>query len=105
MAIVELGKTIIEWFMKPIDGAVESLKGMFNSAKNFLGFGDNSTPPPQAPAVPYQASTMNNQANNYNVNNNFNQNISTATPTQFANQTNEQIISSVYNVRQQNGAL
>lgn len=105
MAIVELGKSILEWFTKPIDGAVESLKGMFNSAKNFLGFGENSTQPPQAPAVPYQASTMNNQANNYNVNNNFNQNINTATPTQFANQTNAQIISSVYNIRQQNGAL
>ena len=70
-----------------------------------LGFGENSTQPPQAPAVPYQASTMNNQANNYNVNNNFNQNISTATPTQFANQTNAQIADSIYNIRQQNGAL
>ena len=104
-AIVELGKSILEWFTKPIDGAVESLKGMFSSAKNFLGFGGDENVP-QAPTVPLQASaTTQNQANDYNVNNNFNQNISSATPKAFADQTNSQITNSINFQRQNQGAL
>lgn len=99
---VWLGEQIYKYFKNPISDAIDSFK-------SFFGFGSeiqaSQTIIPQAPAVPYQASTMNNQANNYNVNNNFNQNISTATPTQFANQTNAQIADSIYNIRQQNGAL
>ena len=104
-AIIDLGKSIIEWFTKPIDGAVESLKGMFSSAKNFLGFGGD-TSVTQAPPVPLQSSaTTQNQANNYNVNNNFNQNISSATPKAFADQTNSQISNSIMLQRQNQGAL
>lgn len=109
---VTAGTAIKDFLLKPFEAFTKMFEGWWESTKNiggtiagWFGFGGNSTQPPQAPAVPYQASTMNNQANNYNVNNNFNQNISTATPTQFANQTNSQITDSIYNIRQQNGAL
>lgn len=109
---VTAGTAIKDFLLKPFEAFTKMFEGWWESTKNiggtiagWFGFGGNSTQPPQAPAVPYQASTMNNQANNYNVNNNFNQNISTATPIQFANQTNAQIADSIYNIRQQNGAL
>lgn len=109
---VTAGNAIKDFLMKPFEAFMDMFGGWWDSAKDiggaiaeWFGFGGGSTQAPQAPAVPYQASTMNNQANNYNVNNNFNQNISTATPTQFANQTNAQITDSIYNIRQQNGAL
>lgn len=109
---VTAGNAIKDFLLKPFEAFTKVFEDWWESTKNiggtiagWFGFGGNSTQPPQAPAVPYQASTMNNQANNYNVNNNFNQNISTATPTQFANQTNAQIADSIYNIRQQNGAL
>lgn len=61
---------------------------------------------PNPPQMPYQNSVVNKQqSNQYNVNNNFNQNISTATPKQFADNTNSQIVSSITDIRQQNGAL
>lgn len=109
---VTAGNAIKDFLLKPFEAFTKVFEDWWESTKNiggtiagWFGFGGNSTQAPQAPAVPYQASTMNNQANNYNVNNNFNQNISTATPTQFANQTNAQIADSIYNIRQQNGAL
>lgn len=116
------GETLVKYLVKPFEDFMSLFQWWLDKSKSvgstiagWLGFGDDKIEAPkieapkiealQAPAVPYQASTMNNQANNYNVNNNFNQNISTATPTQFANQTNAQIADSIYNIRQQNGAL
>lgn len=114
------GTAIVDFIMKPLDTIKATIKELFDwmgelgdavadkakalNPMNWFG-GDDAPTPAVAPAVPYRASTMNNQANNYKINNNFNQNISTATPTQFANQTNAQIADSIYNVRQQNGAL
>ena len=114
------GAAIVDFIMNPLDTIKATIKELFDwmgelgdavvdkakmlNPMNWFG-GDDAPAPAVAPAVPYRASTMNKQANNYKINNNFNQNISTATPTQFAKQTNAQIANSIYNVRQQNGAL
>ena len=109
---ITAGTAIKDFLLKPFEAFTQMFEDWWESTKNiggtiagWFGLGGNTSQVPQAPAVPYQNSTMNNQANNYNINNNFNQNISTATPTQFANQTNSQIADSIYNIRQQNGAL
>ena len=72
--------------------------GIFGGGKE-QGSGNLSPMIIPPPAVP------NNTNNNVNVSNNFNQNITSATPQQFANDTNKQIISSINNARQQVGAL
>lgn len=112
------GSALLEFLIKPFEafknmfsGWIDSVKNVGSTIKDWLGFGDtetnqNMTVIPQAPTVPYQNSVVNKQqSNQYNVNNNFNQNISTATPKQFADNTNSQIVSSITDIRQQNGAL
>lgn len=99
---IELGQNILNFFKKPLDDAISSIKSLGSGVMNFLGFGENQVP--QAPAVPLQASSTNAyQANRYDVNNTFNQQISTATPKQFADSTNSQIANSINNIRQQQG--
>lgn len=113
-----IGEGIINFLSKPFDEFAKKFDSWTNNIKNigstikdWFGFGDieanqNMTVIPQAPTVPYQNSVVNKQqSNQYNVNNNFNQNISTATPKQFADNTNSQIVSSITDIRQQNGAL
>lgn len=111
-----IGSAIIEFLTKPFEafykgfsGWVDSLKNVGNTISGWFGGGDIKANIPdhtQVPMVPPQASlTNNNQQSNINVNNNFNQTISTATPKQFADTTNSQIVSSITDIRQQNGAL
>lgn len=114
--IKTIGNTILNFLTKPFEafykgfsGWVDSLKNVGNTISGWFGGGDIKANIPdhtQVPMVPPQASlTNNNQQSNINVNNNFNQTISTATPKQFADTTNSQIVSSITDIRQQNGAL
>ena len=119
------GNALYDFIVKPFEDLfsmfsdwVSSFSDIGGTIKGWFGFGDDdkdkkekkketereAVRAPQAPSVPMQSSTMQ-QANNYNVNNNFNQNISSATPKQFADTTNSQIVGSITDIRQQNGAL
>lgn len=106
-----IGMELMNFITKPFkdfydsfDSWASSVKNMASQASSFFGFGD--TPAVVAPSVPQQSSVVNkSNQNNVNVNNNFNQNITTATPKQFADNTNQQIINSVNLQRQQQGAL
>lgn len=63
---------------------------------------------PEAPSIPYQNSVINNSnanSNTYNISNNINQNITSATPKQLADGTNKIMINSINAQRQQKGAL
>lgn len=124
--IKTIGKAIDDFFGAPIQKIIDGFNAWLNSVKNvgkmfggWLGGGNEVKPNipdhtqvpqieqiPQAPQVPLMSSTTSNQTkNNYQVNNNFNQNITTATPKQFADSTNNQIVNSITDIRQQNGAL
>lgn len=111
---ISIGSIIKDSILAPFDGLMDMMSnigGMFKSllpdwavklVDKFIG-GDTVAP---APAVPMQSSVVNKtQSSNYNVNNNFNQNIQTASPQQFADQTNKQILDSLNNARQSQGAL
>lgn len=54
------------------------------------------------PSIP-QPQNFNNATNTYNINNNINQNISSATPKQLADSTNNAILTSLQNQRLKNG--
>lgn len=56
----------------------------------------------QTPSIP-QIQSFNNATNTYNINNNINQNISSATPKQLADSTNNAILTSLQNQRLKNG--
>ncbi|WP_291952718.1 hypothetical protein [Campylobacter sp.] len=69
----------------------------------FSGDDDKKIQTLQTPAIPDQ--NISNSSSVYNINNNINQNISSATPVQLANRTNEALINSINAQRQQRGAL
>lgn len=105
-----------EGLKKTIAGLAEPLKklgsltsGAFDKIGSLFGDDDEDKKQlqavtiPQAPGIPNSAT--NRQQNNYNVNNNFNQNISSATPKQLADNTNRNIVQSINLQRQQQGAL
>ena len=115
-ALKNISIAIFDYLSKPFDvfkekfnGWVDSLKGIGTTISGWFSKDDvkiQNVTVPNTPPVPQQtSSTTQNQSNVYNVNNKFDQNISTATPKAFADQTNSQIVSSITDLRQQNGAL
>lgn len=121
-SIKDVGNAIPSFIMSPFDNLEEVFNnmldplkeikevasGVFDKIGKFFGFGDDKkklqpVAIPQAPNIPN--STTNRTQNNYNVNNNFNQNISSATPKQLADNTNRNIVQSINLQRQQQGAL
>lgn len=117
-------KDTIKWIFDAIsnfsiDGIIKGLNSISDKAKdigkNILDtinpmnwFSDNETPStianiPQVPARPIVDN--NSTSNTYNINNNINQNISSATPKQLADGTNQIMIQSINQQRQQQGAF
>ncbi|HDZ5042723.1 TPA: hypothetical protein RTG66_001560 [Campylobacter jejuni] len=121
--IVEAIKNTFDLILDVINSfSIEPLINQFTNFKNEISnigsnildkinplnwFGDDDkkmSSIPQAPAIPSQ-NVANNNSNTYNINNNINQNITSATPVQLANQTNQHLINSINAQRQQMGAL
>lgn len=101
------GQALYDFLILPFEKLIEMTSGIFSKVASFFGGGENNIQPasiPQTPNVPNSATNRTMQ-NNYNVNNNFNQNISSATPKQLADNTNRNIIQSINLQRQQQGAL
>lgn len=98
---------IVTDMLKPLKEIGNFASGVFEKIGGFFGGDDEKqmqpTVIPQAPSIPNSAT--NRTQNNYNVNNNFNQNISSATPKQLADNTNRNIVQSINLQRQQQGAL
>lgn len=111
--IKNLGTALLDFFIQPFEKFFgmfnswwESTKSIGSSIAGWFGGDTKATPNvSQIPEVPQQSSVVNSKQNNINVNNNFNQNITTATPKQFADSTNQNIIGSINNQRQISGAL
>ncbi len=113
-SIVEVFKWLIDAISNfSLDKITEGLKSIKDDIVSFGSnivdsinpmnwFGDDT---PSAPAVPAQSSVINNANATYNINNNINQNISSATPKQLADGTNQIMINSINAQRQQKGAL
>lgn len=121
--IIDSIKEVFEYIINLINNfSIEGIKNQFVSLKNSIvdigsslldninplnWFGDNtkeSITPSIAPPLPTQ-NISNSNSNVYNINNNINQNITSATPVQLANKTNQHLINSINAQRQQKGAL
>lgn len=121
--IIDSIKEVFDYIINLINNfSIEGIKNQFTSLKNSIvdigsslldninplnWFGDDAkgnTAPSIVPPLPTQ-NIANSNSNVYNINNNINQNISSATPVQLANQTNQHLINSINAQRQQVGAL
>ncbi|HED5364327.1 TPA: hypothetical protein R5B02_001628 [Campylobacter jejuni] len=93
-----------EKFKNDISNIGNNILDKINPLNWFGDDTDGNAAPSIVPPLPTQ-NIANSNSNVYNINNNINQNISSATPVQLANQTNQHLINSINAQRQQVGAL
>lgn len=93
-AIGDFFTRMIEKITNAFSGITEKIKSFGNSISSFFGFGENETPQaqPQALQVPMSGAVTNTYGGNTTtINNNVNQNITSATPMQVATATTSAI--------------
>lgn len=93
-AIGDFFTRMIDKITNAFSGIVDKVKSFGNSISSFFGFGENETPQaqPQALQVPMSSSITNTYGGNTTtINNNVNQNITSATPMQVATATTNAI--------------
>lgn len=93
-AIGDFFTRMIEKITNAFSGITEKIKSFGNSISSFFGFGENETPQaqPQALQVPMSSAVTNNYGGRTTtINNNVNQNITSATPMQVATATTSAI--------------
>lgn len=93
-AIGDFFTRMIDKITNAFSGIVDKVKSFGNSISSFFGFGENETPQaqPQALQVPMSSSITNTYGGNTTtINNNVNQNITSATPMQVATATTSAI--------------
>lgn len=109
-ALVDFAKNVKDVFLNIMNEMGKLFMSFIDKINPLNWFGDNEIKNtfelPAVPAVPAQSSVVNNtnQASNYNINNNFNQNITGANSKEVANNTNKMIINSINQQTQQFGA-
>lgn len=93
-AIGDFFTRMIEKITNAFSGIVDKVKSFSNSISSFFGFGENETPQaqPQALQIPMSSAVTNTYGGNTTtINNNVNQNITSATPMQVATATTNAI--------------
>lgn len=93
-AIGDFFARMIEKITNAFSGISEKIKSFGNSISSFFGFGENETPQaqPQALQIPMSSAVTNTYGGNTTtINNNVNQNITSATPMQVATATTSAI--------------
>lgn len=93
-AIGDFFTRMIEKITNAFSGIVDKVKSFGNSISSFFGFGENETPQaqPQALQIPMSGAVTNTYGGNTTtINNNVNQNITSATPMQVATATTNAI--------------
>lgn len=93
-AIGDFFARMIEKITNAFSGIVDKVKSFGNSISSFFGFGENETPQaqPQALQIPMSGAVTNTYGGNATtINNNVNQNITSATPMQVATATTNAI--------------
>ena len=93
-AIGDFFTRMIEKITNAFSGIVDKIKSFGNSISSFFGFGENETPQaqPQALQIPMSSAVTNTYGGNTTtINNNVNQNITSATPMQVATATTNAI--------------
>lgn len=93
-AIGDFFTRMIEKITNAFSGIVDKVKSFGNSISSFFGFGENETPQaqPQALQIPMSSAVTNTYGGNTTtINNNVNQNITSATPMQVATATTNAI--------------
>lgn len=103
----DAGNVIVSAIQKPLEmvqelfsSIAEKITGFFSGGAiaKFLGFGGD------APAVSNQNAPVSNQSS-YNITNNINQSVSSATPLAFANETGKHLVGLINQQRLQNGGF
>lgn len=103
----DAGNVIVSAIQKPLEmvqelfaSIVEKITGFFSGGAiaKFLGFGGDT------PAVSNQSAPVSNQSS-YNITNNINQSVSSATPLAFANETGKHLVGLINQQRLQNGGF
>lgn len=103
----DAGNVIVSAIQKPLEmvqelfsSIAEKITGFFSGGAiaKFLGFGGD------APAVSNQSAPTTNQSS-YNITNNINQSVSSATPLAFANETGKHLVGLINQQRLQNGGF
>lgn len=93
-AIGDFFTRMIEKITNAFSGITDKIKSLGNSISSFFGFGENETPQaqPQALQIPMSSAVTNTYGGNTTtINNNVNQNITSATPMQVATATTNAI--------------
>ena len=103
----DAGNVIVSAIQKPLEAVrdafasiAEKITGFFSGGAiaKFLGFSG------EAPAVSNQSAPVSNQSS-YNITNNINQSVSSATPLAFANETGKHLVGLINQQRLQNGGF